>query len=136
LRRDQALTGTKLPDGRIFQHVSPNERENAFRYIDEWLASKHHPILVFLAGQPYNIKFWRPEYLKPLGIDPAPEPKVLKVKFSGKFVDLERSHDWENVSSSIRAGLDGGFTKGGFSTNPELCIWRKQCIQDVELENG
>lgn len=136
IRQDQVLTGTKLPDGRVFQHVSANERENGLRYIDEWLKSKHHPILVFLAGQPYNIKFWEPQFLRKLGIEPSPTPKMLKVKFSGKFVDLETSYDWHNVSNSIRAGLDGGFTKGGFSTNPELCIWRKQCIQSIELENG
>lgn len=135
LRQDRALTGMPLDDGRVFKYVSDREAESAHRYIDEWLASGHDPILVFLAGQPYNIRFWTPEYLRPLGIEASGQPKMLKVTFNGAFVNLSRHiGDWPVIADCIRKGYDGGFNPGGMVSNPEMCIWRRECVRDIELD--
>lgn len=131
IRNDRSLKG-QMVAGRLFRNVTQNEEESANRWIDEWLNSGHDPILVMLAGQPYNIHFWKPEFLKPLGIEPSQPPKVLEVKFSGKFANLSKHvNDWPVIADYIRKGLDGGFNPGGMVAYPELCIWRKECIMSI-----
>jgi hypothetical protein len=134
LRNDRVLTGTKLADGKVYQHVATFEKEYALRDIDTWLKTGHDPILLHLAGQPYNIKFYEPEYLSPLGIDPSPKKKLVKISFTGKFVNLQNHvGDWPTIKEFIRQKLDGGFNPGGFVGYPELCIWRREAITNLEL---
>ena len=134
LRNHPNITGQKHGD-KIYRYVTKSEEENANRWISEWLSHGNDGTLLLLAGQPYNIAFWQPEFLKPLGIEPSPRPKVIKITFSGRFVDL-KNHvgDWPVIADNIRRKLDGGFVGGGIVSNPELVIWRKECIKNVEEE--
>jgi hypothetical protein len=137
LKNDQSLVGQKYKDNngadKVFKYVTDNEKEIAYRDIDHWLQSGHNPIIVMLADQPYNIKFWEPQYLKPLGINPSPSPQVLKITMHGKFVNMNgRIGNFTEIAKMIRAGYDGGFSPSGFTSNPELCIWRKECIKNIE----
>lgn len=137
LLNDKTLNGEKLPDGRIFNYVASFEKESAIRTINSWLESKYSPILVGLAGQPYNIKFWKPEYLKPLGIDPSPTAKVIEFEVKGKFANLGKHvNNWSVISNAIRSGLDGAFSSGGWSTNSEFVVWKKEAILGFEVKNG
>lgn len=134
LRNDPALVGQKYGD-EIFKYVSDHERDSAERSIDLWLLSGNNEVIVQLAGQPYNIPFWKSEYLEPLGIEPAPSNPVMKVEFTGKFINLKNHvFDFAYIARCIRKGLDGGFNPGGISSNAELCIWRKECITSYGME--
>lgn len=137
LKNDKVLTGVKLDNGKIYKYITDNERNYAIRDINSWLQNKHNPILVMLAGQPFNIAFWKDEYLKTLGIDPSPTPKIVKFKLEGKFADLNNNVlNWPVISDAIRKGLDGGFSKGGWSNNAELAIWKRTAIKNYTLINS
>lgn len=128
------LVGQKFPDGQVYRYVSRSEEQNARRWVSEWLRFRHNPTLTLVADQPYNIKFWSPEFLKPLGIQPAAPPKLLRVEFTGKFINLgNHVGNWPIIADAIRQGLDGGFNPGGMGY-PELCIWRKEVIRDIQEE--
>ena len=136
IRNSRTLKGIPMGDGTTFMNVSKYEVETANRYIDQWLATDNEGIIVMLAGQPYNIPFWQPDFLKPLGIEPSPAPKKVKITFSGKFADLSNNvANWPVIADCIRKGYDGGFNPGGMVSNPELCIWRHECIRNAELDD-
>ena len=137
IKNDSNIVGQKYKDNdgqeKIYQYISKNEKESAYRDIDLWLKTGHDPVIVGLAGQPYNIKFWQPEYLKELGIEASKPPFVVKVTCSGKFVNMDNHvGDWPFIANMIRAGYDGAFVKGGFSGNPEMVVWKKECIRNIE----
>lgn len=123
----------KMIDGREWRYVSRSEEKIAKRDVNNWLSTGFDPVVTSLAGQPYNVPFWKPEFLKPLGIEPSPPPKILKVTFTGKFVNLSNHvGDWPVIAQQIRDGHDGGFNPGGIIGYPELVIWRKECIKNIE----
>lgn len=138
LMHDQVFVGKKYKDNdgseKIYNYISQHEKEMGFRDIKNWLDSGFDGMLVGLAGQPFNIRFWEPEYLRDLGIKPGQPPKIVKVTVSGKFVNM-KSHifDWPYISKMIRAGYDGGFNPGGYTGNPEMCVWRKEAIKNIEV---
>jgi hypothetical protein len=117
---------TELPPSYIGQH----ERDNANRYIDEFLTGRYDPgVLVNLAGQPYNLQFWKPEYLQSLGIQPPQQPQEIEVSVAGRFAQLEQNI-WDTQADELRAqGFDGAFTQGGFSTTPQFVVFHNAAIK-------
>jgi len=87
--------------------------------------------LVNLANQPYNIKFWRPEFLRALGIEPGPEPAVVEIRIEGLLADVRGGHDPDLFRRLRKAGVAGAFTRAGMSTNPELVLWDARAIRSV-----
>lgn len=87
-------------------------------------------ILIFLAGQPYNIPFWRASFLVPLGITPAPEPYELEVHLRGRFGEVAGGRAEKNELRLMRrARLDGAFIRGGFSGYPQIVVWNPKALQ-------
>ena len=118
--------------------MSGGEYERAKRDMTYVLEGHYEPsILTMMAGQPYNIKFWEPKYLAPLGIEPGRKPRVLEVRVDGKFGEVGQSHP-ESVASPDPTPRRrcGAFTRAGISTNPELVIWDPKAIvsmREVQL---
>lgn len=128
-----ALANAILTNGSMTQpgYLSDGEKKQVQRDVQEFLNGNSQAI-IHLSGQPYNIVFWQPEFLKPLGIESSQSPTQLKVHLKGKFVSLEaHTGHVARWGQFIRQGFDGGFTKGGFSTNPELVVWRKEAIVKI-----
>ena len=113
-------------------YLSDGEKAGLQRDVQEFLNGNWQSI-ISLSGQPYNIRFWEPQFLEPLGIEQTKQPTQILIHLKGKFVNLE-SHTGHVArwGQFIRAGYDGGFTKSGFSSNPELVVWRKEAITRFE----
>lgn len=136
LMNDRRLAGEEYVDShtgqkKMFKYVSDHERDYAIRDIRNWLAHPDNPgLIVGISGQPFNIKFWEPEFLEKIGIKPGEPIRHMEIKARGKFVDLSDTPQpgLNAIAKLIKAGYDGAFTKSGFSTNPELVIWNKKAI--------
>jgi len=87
----------------------------------------HH--IVGLAAQPYNIRFWEPEFLEPLGIRPGSQPEQVEVRAKGKFVDLSKHEsDHDMIQAMKQKGFDGAFAKLGMISIAQCCIWKTRSI--------
>lgn len=117
-------------------YVSRNEHDHGQDVIAQVLAGKQEPeILTTVAGQPYNISFWKPEYLRPLGIDPAPKPRALKVGIRGVLAELQSTlHDPALFRRLRHLGVDGVYVRSSFASNPELCLWSSRAIVGAAVE--
>jgi hypothetical protein len=139
LMNEPVLVGKKYTgnDGQVqvFQYISKWEVESAQRDINNWLKTGNDAVIIGLSWQPYNIDFWKPEYLARLGIKPGGTPQVMKVVLQGRFADLSFNshHHVTVVSKLIRSGLDGAFIKGGYIGHPQLVVWNKQAIKHTEM---
>jgi hypothetical protein len=115
--------------------LTDREKELAFRDLKQWEEGLiSDGAIVSLAGQPYNIQFWKKEFLEPLGINHSPEPSVVKLELKGKFAELSRGlHNISELQELLRAGFDGAYVKGGLSHAPQIVIWNKNAIQNVSI---
>lgn len=87
-----------------------------------------------VADQPYNIAFWRASFLRPLGIEPDPEPSVVELRVEGPVAELTRSHPDPRLLRDLRrSGVVGAFTPAGWSTNPELVVWDVHAIKSARV---
>lgn len=117
-------------------YLSTNEKERMLKDIDNFEKDPRHDYaLQFAQGQPYNIQISKPEVLQSLGINPGTQPTTLEFKLKGRFVDLSDDHRFPVIVKFIKDGFDGAFIKGGFSGDPQICIWKKESIIDVRPIN-
>jgi len=114
------------------RYVTSSEREYAHRILDEFVRDgKSWRMLVDLSGQPYNIRFWEPRFLKPLEISPGPQPQVIEVRLRGRFKELLGNHGIiapELVERLQEAGVDGIFERGGMMSTPQLVVWNNSAV--------
>lgn len=111
--------------------ITEREAERALRTIDFARSSVYGPdaLVGDLANQPYNIAFWRPEFLKPLGIAAGRRAGIVEVRFRGLYAELQGSRPPPALLRLLRrGGLQGAFTRAGMATNAELVIWDPQAI--------
>ena len=112
-------------------YVNADERERALRDLARF-ESGEPSYIVYLAGQPYNIAFWKRDFLEPLGIPVGRGPEAVEVRFTGRFVELDGGLVDYGLPDALRAaGYQGMFTRGGFSTIPQLVIWDTSAIRSV-----
>ncbi len=84
--------------------------------------------LIRLVDQPYNIRFWTPGFLRPLGIEPSPPPRKVLVHFAGKFAKFDNCPYDEILPLHADPELAGAFVPNGFSTMGQLVIWKNAAI--------
>ena len=83
-----------------------------------------------LAGQPYNIPFWKQEYLSPLGIKQTAPPLQIPVTAKGKFADLADVGVSDEIINHLKSdGYHGAFVKPSFSTIPQSVVWDTNAIK-------
>ena len=118
---------------RAQKWLSSSEYSHAVRDLDYVAQGHYEPtILPMMAGQPYNIKFWQPSYLKEIGIEPGRKPRVLEVRVLGKFGEVARSHpDPALLRMLRRGGVAGVYTRASMASNPEMVVWDPKAIESV-----
>ena len=124
---------SEVEDQRAHNRISDNEYEHGMRDLRLVRSGDYDPnVLTMFAGQPYNIKFWKPEFLEPLGIDPGEKPRVVEIRIKGKIADIRSGYHPELFRVLRRAGVVGAFTRAGMSTNPELVLWDARAVTSVQ----
>lgn len=83
-----------------------------------------------LANQPFNIRFSDPSYLEKLGIPSSKQPDIVPVKAKGLFAELKSHLHNDEAQALLDAGVQGGFTRSGWSTNPEMVIWDANAVRE------
>jgi len=118
---------------RVRKWLSGSEYERGVRDLGYVADGTYDPsILTMFANQPYNLKFWQPEYLAEIGIAPGRKPRLLEVRVQGQFAQVSRSHPDHALLRTLRRGkVAGAFTRAGMSTNPEMVIWDPRAIVSV-----
>lgn len=110
-------------------YLAQFEKDRLIRDVGYVREKKLSPdILVQFADQPFNIRFWEPEFLKNLGIKPSKQPQEVPVILQGKFVELSRSITEEQAEELRKQGFDGAFLRGGMTTSPQIVVWNNEAI--------
>lgn len=116
----------------VGKRLTENEYEMGTRHIGHVREGRLPPgILVgALANQPFNIRFSEPGYLAKLGIPAAKQPDIVPVKAKGLFAEMNRHLHDEEAQALLDAGVQGAFTRSGWSTNPEMVIWDANAVRE------
>jgi len=112
-------------------YLTKTEREYALRQLDDFVERGGGDAIVQLAGQPYNISFWKKEFLEPLGIEQKNIPQEVPVEVVGKFLDVTNypGVKWEITDQLKGKGFDGAFVQSGFSNVPQVVVWNSDAIK-------
>jgi len=110
------------------RRLTENEVTRAQRDIEGFRQGQGY--IVYLAGQPYNIPFWTPEFLKPLDIVAGPTPAQIELLGSGTFAELSRNPTIEE-GTALASKYDGAFVHGGWSTTAQIVFYRPSAVQIV-----
>lgn len=121
-----------LFEHRKDKYITQGELENGLRDLRNWRKIPGM-VPIFLADQPYNIKWWEPEFLEPLGVTPGKQPAQVTMRVRGRFVDAGSlkglsSFTPEMVESLKAGGWVGAYAEGGFSAYPQLVVWDKRGV--------
>ncbi len=110
-------------------YLTESEKEWAQKTIERFVQSGHTGSILSLADQPYNIAFWKPDFLEPLGITPAPQPQAVEVRVRGSFAEMDRPMPSSQTCELMKeAGLAGAFTRSGFATTPQMVVWKNDAV--------
>lgn len=131
--KQEALHG-KLKDDiykqRNAKYITETEKDYALRSVDNFLNTGDIEHATALAGQPYNIPFWKQDYLSPLGIKQIAPPMELDVAAKGKFADLTGVQITDELVSTLKKeGFDGAYVKSSFSSVPQSVVWNTNAIK-------
>lgn len=110
-------------------YVTQIERENLQRWMNEYVQTGNPNLAVFAAEQPYNISFWKPEFLKEVGLEQKAAPKIEKMNLQGRFAKLEGQPTQEEAMAIKNAGFDGAFVSGGFGHYPQIVVWNNDAVK-------
>lgn len=109
-------------------YISASERENAERIVYEFLDHGNNAALVLLSDQPYNVRFWKLEFLEPLGIEPSRQPQAVEVHLRGRFAEVTTRFGADTRRRLERVGVDGAFLKGGWGSDPQMVVWTNRAV--------
>lgn len=125
VRLATALRG-ELADRQRF--ITSLERAYAERDIEHVLDGAYDSgVLVNLANQPYNIPFWRPEWLARIGVDPGATPQVVEVGVVGRLAEL-RDYPTAATLRALRRVADGAYVRGSMAALPQIVVWNGDAV--------
>jgi hypothetical protein len=127
-RHRLAVAILRHPHMRESGYLTKFEKGYVVRDLRSFVDSGYGDIIVGLAGQPYNIRFWEPEFLAPLGIEPGRQPTAVEVWFRGGYAELTRTPTSREFGRLWAFGFDGAFVKIGMIADPQLVIWKNAAI--------
>lgn len=155
----QLWTGRAPAKFEFLKHLSPEERrtlgdavlkaaqargpgyltswelERLERDVNYFVRGEDPVFLLEAADQPYNIRFWSPEFLTPLGISNPSQPKVVPITACGKFVKLTDipKNRWDDVIMLAKEeGYVGAVQKGGLVTVPQSVVWESGAVKEFD----
>lgn len=122
----------KLNDARATRYISNSEYESGVRSVKQFRDGFNDPAMD-LAAQPYNIAWWKPDFLEPLGVQASKPPQEVEMRVRGKLINIEaapqlRNFTPEDISDLRQRGYVGAWAKGGFSDTPQLVVWEPTAI--------
>jgi len=122
----EALRGAidALPQG----YITDWERTRAYRDVELFETRDLTSALMSLAGQPYNIRFWRSDFLEALGIEPGPPPVPVEIRVAGTFAGFTNIPKRTDLEEAKDLGLDGAYLKGGFFTVAQMVVWNDDAL--------
>jgi hypothetical protein len=128
-RQDLAdALGTIVLEQRQTGYITESEYKRANRDLELFVDEANAPCVGQLAGQPYNIAFWKPDFLKPLGIKPGKEPELVEFLVQGIFAGFDDQPREKEIEGLIQDDFDGCFLRGGLMTVAQMVVWRKENI--------
>lgn len=111
-------------------YLTQSEKETLRRDMEGFVETGHLGYLIGAAYQPYNIPVWKPEFLRPLGIEPGPQPQAIPVEAEGPIVQASAPISREVVQALQKAGVKGacdpGSLMGGY---PQCVIWDNEAVR-------
>lgn len=130
------VLGQRIDKARQDKFISQSEYDYAMRDLKNVKAGSYDAdMLIQFAGQPFNIRFWKESFLKPLGISTVKQPIEVEVHLKGKFAGIEGSHAPPKTLRMLRrGGIDGAFIKGGFVGDAQLVVWNPKAIVKIGKE--
>ena len=119
----------ELQDERSSGYITEWELESALRYIDQYVNHDFAGSIVMIAGQPYNIGFWKEKWLSPLGIEQARPPMYIEVEAEGLFADLTGMAITPDLIQKLKEeGYDGAYHRGDMINLPQSVVWNTNAI--------
>jgi hypothetical protein len=110
-------------------YISQGEYEVAIRRLTQ---EREYPQWwVDLAGQPYNISWWRDAWLESHGLRGLQQrpPSVVEVWLAGRYARMSHGYADRKVLNQLRrAGFQGAFHPGGMIGDPQLVVWDQDAI--------
>ena len=129
------LRSKRREHGGEYNMISPNEYERGIRDIGYVSNGTYDPdVLVFLAGQPYSIPFWRDDWLKNVGLRQPAAPASVEFHFRGRFAAVDTAGAWPGAVRAlkrIRPLIHGAFLSGGYTDTGQIVIWDARSISSM-----
>lgn len=111
------------------QYITEGEYKRATKGLDRFVESvKDSFYAIELADQPYNISFWKPEFLEPLGLKTGKRPEVVEVELKGVFAGFTDMPARKQLTDIAMKGLSGIYLRGGLMTMAQMCVIRNEAI--------
>jgi hypothetical protein len=128
-----AYLAQQIEEQGASHYIGQGERAAADRTIAKVRSGGPLELLVMLAGQPYNVDFWRERVLRPLGIEAAPKPVAIEIRAKGKFAEVEGSQSEILLACRElrRRGYAGAYLKSGMASVAQMVIWDVRAIASV-----
>jgi hypothetical protein len=110
------------------QYITKSEYDMANSDLGHFVDMGGTGFVIQVAGQPYNIGFWRPEFLEPLGIEPGKPPEVVEFLVQGTFAGFDDQPQTAEIVKLMESKLDGCFLRSGLVNAPQMVVWRNKAI--------
>ena len=124
----------QIMEQRQTRYITESERDSALRTLDNVEHDRYFAPLVRLADQPYNIRFWQPQYLAALHIPAGSQPQVIEAQLVGTFADLTGSHPDPKLLRALRhAGVAGAFIRHGMAEVGQMVLWEPRAVIDAHV---
>ena len=104
-------------------YIAEYEFERAGRRLDSFADTGNVGSVLDLAGQPYNIAFWEPSFLEPLGIEASKPPEVIEFTLKGTFLGFDNMPRRDELEMAASGGFSGVFLRSGLMTVAQLVVW-------------
>jgi hypothetical protein len=111
-------------------YITPSEGVQAQRTIAQaWNNPAARNVLVILCDQPFNVHFWKADFLRPLGLQPSPTPTMIEAQLVGVFAELTRAWPDPKLLRALRRdGVAGAFIPMGMGSDGQLVLWEPRAV--------
>ena len=109
-------------------YITENEYKMANRDLGHFVEIGGPGFVLQLAGQPFNISFWKKGFLEPLGIKPGREPEVIEFTLKGIWAVLDNIPNPNEIEGLVIDEYDGALLRGGLVTVAQMVVWRSEAI--------